>query len=105
MAFMFEKLEVYRKAVDFTDEACALAESFPRGYRFLADQLNRAALASLVPTTYNAATQLERFKLMGEASRLRNDTGVGRYRLCMASPEPPPEPPTRAEVVMAMAGR
>ena len=45
MAFMFEKLDVYRKAVDFADRSCALTESFPRGYRFLADQLNRAALS------------------------------------------------------------
>ena len=45
MAFMFEKLDVYQKAVDFTDRACALTEGFPRGYRFLADQLNRAALS------------------------------------------------------------
>ena len=45
MAFMFEKLEVYRKAVDFADEIAALTESFPRGYGFLVDQLNRAALS------------------------------------------------------------
>ena len=40
---MFENLEVYRKAVDFADEAASLAETFPRGYGFPADQLNRAA--------------------------------------------------------------
>jgi len=45
MPFMFENLLVYQKAVDFADHACALTESFPRGYRFLADQLNRAALS------------------------------------------------------------
>jgi hypothetical protein len=45
MAFMFEKLEVYQKAVDFADEIAALTEAFPRGYGFLADQLNRAALS------------------------------------------------------------
>jgi len=45
MAFMFENLEVYQKAVDFTDQCCALTESFPRGYGFLSDQLNRAALS------------------------------------------------------------
>jgi four helix bundle protein len=45
MAFMFEKLEVYQKAVDFADEVASLTESFPRGYRFLVDQLNRAALS------------------------------------------------------------
>jgi len=45
MAFMFEKLQVYQKAVDFADEAAALTESFPGGYGFLGDQLNRAALS------------------------------------------------------------
>jgi hypothetical protein len=42
---MFEKLEVYQKAVDFADEIAALTEGFPRGYGFLVDQLNRAALS------------------------------------------------------------
>ena len=45
MAFTLEKLEVYQKAVDFADEIAALTESFPRGYGFLVDQLNRAALS------------------------------------------------------------
>jgi four helix bundle protein len=45
MPFMFEKLEVYQKAVDFADEVAALTEDFPRGYGFLVDQLNRAALS------------------------------------------------------------
>ncbi len=44
MAFMFENLDVHRKAVDFADQTSALTEGFPRGYAFLADQLNRAAL-------------------------------------------------------------
>ena len=45
MAFMFENLEVYQKAVDFADRVLAFTEGFPRGYGFLADQLNRAALS------------------------------------------------------------
>lgn len=45
MAFMFEKLEVYQKAVDFADRVCGCTEQFPRGYGFLVDQLNRAALS------------------------------------------------------------
>ena len=45
MAFAFEKLKVYQKAVDFADEVAALTEGFPRGYGFLADQLNRASLS------------------------------------------------------------
>jgi four helix bundle protein len=45
MAFMFENLQVCQKAVDFADGIAALAEKFPRGYYFLTDQLNRAALS------------------------------------------------------------
>ena len=45
MAFMFEKLQVYQKAVDLADQVAALTEGFPRGYYFLVDQLNRAALS------------------------------------------------------------
>ncbi len=45
MAFMFENLAVYQKAVDFADRIVGLTEGFPRGYYFLTDQLNRAALS------------------------------------------------------------
>jgi four helix bundle protein len=45
MAFAFEKLVVYQKAVDFADQVGVRAESFSRGYGFLSDQLNRAALS------------------------------------------------------------
>jgi len=42
---MFEKLEVYQKAVSLADAIAALTQDFPRGYGFLVDQLNRAALS------------------------------------------------------------
>ena len=45
MAFDFEKLLVYQKSIDFADEICARTERFQRGYGFLVDQLNRAALS------------------------------------------------------------
>ena len=45
MAFIFENLDVYQKAVDFADEVSSLAEKFPRGSYYLVDQLNRAALS------------------------------------------------------------
>ena len=45
MTFMFEKLEVYPKAVSFADQVAALTQGFPRGFGFLVDQLNRAALS------------------------------------------------------------
>ena len=45
MAFAFEKLLVYQKAIDLSDRICQLSQSFPRGFFFLTDQLNRAALS------------------------------------------------------------
>ena len=45
MAFAFEKLHVYQKAIAFADAVCTLTRGFPRGYFFLADQFNRAALS------------------------------------------------------------
>ena len=42
---MFEKLEVYQRAVDFTEHVLTLTQRFPHGFYFLADQLNRAALS------------------------------------------------------------
>jgi four helix bundle protein len=46
MSFAFEKLLVYQKAVAFADSVCTLTREFPRGYFFLADQMNRAALSA-----------------------------------------------------------
>jgi hypothetical protein len=43
--FAFEKLLVYQKSINFADAVCAATRRFPRGYFFLADQLNRAALS------------------------------------------------------------
>jgi len=45
MAFAFEKLNVYQKAVTFADAICTLTRGVPRGYFFLADQLNRGPLS------------------------------------------------------------
>ena len=45
MTFQFEKLLVYQKSINFADEVCTATEQFPRGYGFLVDQLNRAALS------------------------------------------------------------
>ena len=45
MVFMFENLQAYQMAVDFADKIASHTEKFPRGYHFLVDQLNRAALS------------------------------------------------------------
>jgi len=42
---MFENLEVYQKAVNFADKIMQITTAFPRGYYYLLDQLNRAALS------------------------------------------------------------
>jgi four helix bundle protein len=43
--FGFQKLDVYRCAVTFLGTAARLAETVPRGYSSLADQLRRAAMS------------------------------------------------------------
>jgi four helix bundle protein len=45
MAFAFEKLIAYQKAMNFSDRVCQITQTFPRGFYFLVDQLNRAALS------------------------------------------------------------
>src|SRR5580698_10297922 len=45
MAFAFEKLQVYQKAITFADAICTLTRDLPRGYFFLGDQLSRASLS------------------------------------------------------------
>jgi four helix bundle protein len=45
MPFMFENLQVYKKAIDIADELSARTESFPKGNYYLSDQLNRASLS------------------------------------------------------------
>ena len=43
--FTFEKLHAYKKSVEFADSVLTATEDFPRGYGFLADQLNRASVS------------------------------------------------------------
>jgi four helix bundle protein len=45
MAFAFERLHVYQKAIAFANGVCTFTRDLPHGYFFLADQLNRAALS------------------------------------------------------------
>jgi four helix bundle protein len=45
MSFLFEKLDVYQKAVDLAEEITNLTEGFPKGTYYLTDQLNRAVLS------------------------------------------------------------
>lgn len=45
MPFMFQKLEVYQKAIDLADKITKLTNEFPKGTYYLTDQLNRAALS------------------------------------------------------------
>ena len=45
MPFMFENLEVYQRAVDLADRIITHTKDAPRGFGFLTDQLNRAALS------------------------------------------------------------
>jgi four helix bundle protein len=46
MSFLFEKLEVYQRAVDFAERISALTKTFPaQGHYHLVDQLRRASVS------------------------------------------------------------
>jgi len=57
MAFMFENLEVYQKAVDFAYRIIQPTRQFPKGYYCLSEKLNRAALS--------VSTNLAEAKIIG----------------------------------------
>ena len=42
---MFENLDVYQKAIELADQILIVTSEFPRGFYFLADQLNRASVS------------------------------------------------------------
>jgi len=69
MTFAFEKLLVYQKSVDFADNVCTATEQFQRGYGFLVDQLNRAALSisSNIAEGNGRFTKADRKNLFGIA--------------------------------------
>ena len=78
MPFAFEKLLAYQKAVDFSAAICAESERFERGYGFLVDQLNRAALsiATNIAEGNGRLTKAERRHFFGIAR------GSPRERQC-----------------------
>ena len=45
MTFMFERLEVYQRAVDLAEKIFQLTDGLPRGYAALGDQFRRAILS------------------------------------------------------------
>jgi len=57
--FQFERLDVYRLALEFTSFAHETASALPRGHAGLADQLERAA-ASIVLNTAEGAGEFSR---------------------------------------------
>ena len=45
MSFMFEKLDVYQKAVSLAEKISNATDQCPRGNYYWCDQLNRASLS------------------------------------------------------------
>jgi len=45
MPFLFEKLDVYQKSIQFAEDISKSTDTFPKGTYYLVDQLNRAALS------------------------------------------------------------
>jgi uncharacterized glyoxalase superfamily protein PhnB len=62
MPFLFEKLDVYQKAVNFADKICELTKDFAKGNYYLADQLNR--------TSFNAKGEKEADRVLEEVRKL-----------------------------------
>ena len=83
MAIMFENLQVYQKAVDFADNVATLTEGFPRGYFFLADQLNPAtvSIAANIAKGNSRFTKADRKNFLGIApgkrARVRRTARTG----------------------------
>jgi hypothetical protein len=80
MAFMFENLQVYQKAVDLADRVATLTEAFPRGYYFLVDQLNRAALS--VATNVANKGRERRVAVRSWSKNRCNDRATGSWADC-----------------------
>ena len=77
MAFTFEKLIVYQRAISFADSVCALTEQFPRGYGLLSDQVNRASVSFAV----NIAEGNGRFTGAGRRNFLTKARGSAQERV------------------------
>jgi four helix bundle protein len=45
MSFLFEKLDVYQKALNFAERIESICNQFPKGNGYLADQMRRASLS------------------------------------------------------------
>lgn len=45
MSFLFENLDIYKKAIDFCTKAHRICDAFPDGNYCLSDQLKRASLS------------------------------------------------------------
>lgn len=45
MAFMFDNLDVYQKAINLADQILVATAQFPRGFHFLSAEFNRASVS------------------------------------------------------------
>ncbi|MEM6326683.1 MAG: four helix bundle protein [Bacteroidota bacterium] len=72
MAFKFEKLEVWQRALDYSDAAEAIARELPPAERFnLSDQIRRAATSVALNIAEGAVGQsdAEQSRFLGYAQR------------------------------------
>ncbi len=80
MAFTFEKLIVYQKAISFADSVCARTEKFPRGYGFLSDQLNRATSITICRLVHQRPIPAGRCDIDGRLPAFLAGTTSDRHR-------------------------
>jgi len=86
VAFAFEKLIVYQKAVAFADAVCTVTKGFPRGCFFLEDQLKPAAVSAAANFGEAARTKMDRNGPLGGRQNLIARKNIfrkfGRADLC-----------------------
>ncbi len=107
MAFKFEKLEVWQKALDYTDGIEAIARALPPQERFnLADQIRRAAtsVALNIAEGSTGQTDAEQARFLGYAQRSLVETVACLHliqrRAYLDDPEPLRHAYRQAEVLL-----
>lgn len=84
--FGFQKLDVYRLAVEFLSAAIPISESMPRGYASFGDQLRRAAMSislNIAEGSGKFSQDAKRFYTIARGSALECAAIVDALKLIM----------------------
>jgi four helix bundle protein len=87
----YERLDVYRTAIQFTAMAFRFLELLPKGTASLADQLRRAAISiplNIAEATGRAASERAHYHRIARGSAMECAAIVDVLRLMRVAPEP-----------------